>query len=80
MFKRMMDAPARVDDLERKIAALEDRLRRAPGEACPSCGALEYRVAESKPHPQFGVAGALQRTMRCKECGFSETVMKISQE
>ena len=72
IWKRMMDAPARVDELEKKVATLEDRLRRAPGEACPHCGALEYRVAESKPHEEFGHMGATARTMCCGECGFRE--------
>ena len=71
-WKRVMDAPERVDALEQRVADLENRLRRAPGEACPRCGALEWRVAESTPSRQFGDMGGVERTMRCGECEFEE--------
>ena len=77
-WKRIADAPDRVDELETRISALEARLQkplRAPGEACPQCGAYEFRVTSSRPtqNKVFAPLGVLDRTYQCGECGFSET-------
>lgn len=72
-WKRIVETPDRVDDLEERVAELEGRLERAPGEACPSCGAYEYRVAESKKDSRWGGMGGIRRLMRCEECGFEES-------
>ena len=71
-WKKMKEAPERIEALETRLANLEERLKRAPGEACPRCGVLAYRVASSKKDPIMGEAGALVRTMECEECGFTE--------
>lgn len=62
----------KVAALERRVAVLEDKLRRAPGEACPRCGAWDYRVAESKPAARGARLGYVDRKMVCSECRFSE--------
>jgi hypothetical protein len=72
VWKEMRANAERVPDLEQRITALEEKLRRAPGEACPSCGAFELRVAKSAPDPTFGRLGGARRTMKCSECGFEE--------
>jgi hypothetical protein len=71
-WKRVAEAVKRIDALEGRLATLEDRLKRAPSEACPRCGGFEYRVESSRPDPIMGDAGAVQRSMKCKECGFTE--------
>jgi hypothetical protein len=74
-WKRVKDAADRIDGLESRIAELESRLRRAAGEACPRCGALEYRVTASKPARIGGEMGVLERTKTCGECKFSEMTL-----
>lgn len=74
-WKRIQETPDRVDALERRVRELESKLRRAPGEACPSCGALEFRVAETKADPNFGVLGGRRHLMRCGECDFEDERM-----
>lgn len=74
VWKRVEEAPDRIDCLEKRVAELEAKLARAPGEACPRCGALEYRVIEAKPHPEadFARMGSRLHVLRCGECGFSD--------
>jgi hypothetical protein len=72
VWKRVEAAPERIDALEKRVAELEAKLRRAPGEACPSCGALAFRIMSSQPHPTLGVVGARVHHMKCEECGFTD--------
>jgi hypothetical protein len=77
VWKRVEEAPGRIDALEKRIAELEAKLQRAPGEACPRCGALEYRAEKSVPHPQFGEMGTRVHHMKCGECDFADEKMII---
>lgn len=72
VWKRIEATPDKVEALEKRIAALEDKLSRAPGEACPKCGTLEFRVESTKPHPDFGDMGVSIRQCKCGACGFTE--------
>jgi hypothetical protein len=74
-WKRIKEAPTKIEQLEGRISELESKLRRAPGEACPSCGAWEFRAIKSMPHhnPAFAHLGAVMRKMKCGQCGFEET-------
>lgn len=72
LWKRIKSTPDRIDALERQLAALEARLSRAPGEACPKCGALEFRVESTTPHPDLGDMGVNIRQCKCGACGFTE--------
>jgi len=76
IWKRVQETPARVDALEKRVADLEARLARAPGEACPKCGALEFRTESAKPSRQFGDMGAVDRTLKCGACDYTETRME----
>lgn len=71
-WKDVKAAAEKVPQLEARIAALESRLSRTPGEACPKCGELTFRVESTRPDPTFGELGVSRRTMRCGECAFQE--------
>lgn len=71
-WKKIQNMPDQFDGLAQRVSELEKRLARCPGEGCPSCGELEFRVTSSKPHPSMGEVGALLREMKCRKCGFSE--------
>jgi predicted nucleic-acid-binding Zn-ribbon protein len=74
VWKRVEEAPARIDALERRIAELESRPQRAPGKACPKCGALEFRTESTSPATGgFGALGVIDRHMKCGACGHTET-------
>jgi hypothetical protein len=74
IWKRVQETPARVDALEKRIAELEARLARAPGQACPACGALEFRVTKSvRSSGPFGDMGAKDVTRTCGACTFVDT-------
>ena len=76
VWKRVEAAPNRIDALEKRISELEARLARAPGVACPKCGALEFRTEGTSPHPEFGDLGAVDRHLKCEACGYTETKME----
>lgn len=66
VWKTLRALPRRVDDLERRLAALEA----APGTPahvleCAECGA-PARVTAIKDHPTFGPLGVKLRTVSCE--------------
>lgn len=69
-WKAVKTAAEKVPALEERIAALEKRLERCPGAACPKCGALTLRVASSRPG--LGDRMAVLRVYECTDCGFRE--------
>lgn len=73
-WRGIKESPARIKDLELRVADLEGRLRRAPGEACPKCGALSFRVESSSPSGHMGDLGVIDRVYACQEpdCDFRE--------
>jgi hypothetical protein len=72
VWKRVEEGPARIDELEKRVAELEQRLQRAPGETCPKCGALAYRVDRAERHLAFGNMGGRIHHMKCQDCGFAD--------
>ena len=73
VWKRVEAAPERIDQLERRLVNLESKLKRAPGEACPKCGALEFRTARTEPlDGQLGELGMTYRYMECGACKHTE--------
>lgn len=76
VWREMRENAAKVPDLEARIAALEERLNKAPGQACPSCGALEFRTEKTEPHATLGDLGAKNRHLKCAACGYSEVKLE----
>jgi len=72
VWKKIKSTPEQIDTLEKRVEELEKRLARCPGEGCPRCGELSFRVASSKPHPQLALSGVTIRTMKCEKCDFTE--------
>ena len=50
------------------------------GDLCPKCRKPGWKIESSKPHPQFGEVGGIERTYKCSECGFSEKYTVTSKE
>jgi hypothetical protein len=48
------------------------RPQTVPGETCPKCGELEFRIERSVKHPQLGVLGGRIHFMKCTACEFAE--------
>jgi hypothetical protein len=71
-WKRIQEAPEQIEGLKTRIAELEKRLARCPGEGCPSCGESSYRTVLSRPHEKMGRLGVIVRTMKCEKCAFTE--------
>ena len=72
IWKQLKDLPARIEALERRLEALEQDRTAVKGEKCPSCGAYEFMVTATKPHPLMGEVGIKERTYTCSGCGFTE--------
>jgi predicted RNA-binding Zn-ribbon protein involved in translation (DUF1610 family) len=69
-WKRITQAPDRVDALERRVAALEQRLDRVPGEPCPKCGTRAMRATGETSDPTFAVLGVRRVRYVCENCGY----------
>ena len=79
IWKEVRANADKVPALEQRIADLEERLQRAPGEACPKCGALEFRKEKTVPSTgPFGKVGAIDRHLKCGACGHTEVQMETS--
>ncbi len=72
-------APARVDELEKRLAALEGRLGKTPGDPslplCELCLQGRMKTVAVKDDPTFGFAGVKQHTIKCDNaaCGHTDT-------
>jgi len=71
-WKRISDMPETFDALAARVSELERKLARCPGEACPRCGELTFRV-ESSGGGRYEIVGVTERHMKCEKCGYSET-------
>lgn len=77
IWKDVRTKADKVPGLEKRIEALEERLQRAPGEACPKCGALEFRTVKAERNNSiFGQVGAIDRHLKCGACGHTEMHME----
>lgn len=65
----MKEAPARIDALEKRLAALEVKPKAVGGLPCPACGEPAMRRTAVKPDPTFGDMGVKLETWTCGDCG-----------
>ena len=72
LWRELGKVPTRLDALEARMAAMEERLKTRPGETCPKCG--EHAVRLQKQGRVFGSPGKQQRedTWMCGNCEHSE--------
>lgn len=73
LWEQIKLAPEQIAALEKRVTELESRLKRAPGEACPRCGELEFRVERAAPSQDaFAELGVREHFLKCKQCGFED--------
>jgi len=75
LWKRMKEAPDRVDAIEARLAALEVAPKRAPGRPCKYCGEPAGRLTASEPDAIFGDLGVNRETWTCQACGKTEEIL-----
>jgi len=66
-WKRINDLPDQMDELLNRMAALEKRLEKRPGEDCPYCGEAALRLTAQRMNGQWEV-------WTCQECGKEKNV------
>jgi C4-type Zn-finger protein len=64
--------PDKIDELERRIAALERRAAGGSDSACPICNSGDFKRVSAREHPEFGFAGIMLDLYRCSACGHEE--------
>lgn len=68
----MKAAPGRLDELEKRVEALEKALKNGVPDACPLCG-QPLKVTDSRPHfdPSLGNRGVVLQKTACTACTYS---------
>ena len=74
LWKSLKALPARMDALEKRLAALEGMGNAVPGRPCPDCGAKALRRTSSVPHPTFHMLGTQLETWTCQACGGTDKI------
>ena len=78
-WKRMRQAPDRVDALETRLAEVEARLSAAPGDPelplCPICRKGRLRTVEITDDPMLGPVGVQRHRLACDapDCRHAES-------
>jgi len=69
-WKAMRAAPARIDALEKRLAALEEPTKRGPGKLCEKCGAYAMIPGLARPTTIVALqaAGVEDVPWKCHEC------------
>lgn len=82
VWKRLVSLPVEVDALKERLSSLESKLNQPLSkDACPSCGERAFFIESSRPAlGGMGKMGLLDRSFKCKVCGFTEQRKGISQE
>lgn len=73
VWKRLQNVPSELDDLQRRVAELEEKLNgRWPPDVCKYCGARAVRLAQTYGPDS---RGKLTQSWRCGECTRQEDRM-----
>lgn len=72
----MTEAPARVDELEKRLAALEKAPAEISGDPCLFCGKPAMRLAKQEERRLGRMLVGFTETWTCTECGQSKQVAK----
>ena len=78
-WKRMVEAPARIDALEKRLAEFEAKGRhvaRPGGKPCPACSQPSFFQISVRDDPVMGVVGLKRRTYRCDSCQHEEEIQE----
>jgi hypothetical protein len=70
-FKELRALPARVAQLEQRLAALEGGRPRS-GPPCPLCETGTLKTIKVEPDPLAGELGVQRHTLQCTGCDHSE--------
>ena len=69
LWKKMKESPERIDALEKRILALENRLS-GTGDICPKCKQPTLELDSSKLIE--ATIGLMQYNYKCSNCGFTK--------
>jgi len=74
-WKRMQALPQKIEQLEMRIAELEQRLE-GGGDQCPKCKAMTFMMVASEPDLRWGRFGTQCDYMQCSACGHEESRLR----
>lgn len=81
-WKRITGTPDRMDELERRVARLEDVLKipaKKPGASCPYCGETTMRkISEAPQKGGLGHLGVMEEVWQCGSCDKQERKTKAA--
>ena len=66
-WKRITQSPARIDELEKRIKSVEDKIK-GSGELCPFCKQPTLELLEIIPDKMFGDLGVNVHKFKCSSC------------
>lgn len=73
-WKKIQAAPAAIEELTRRVADLEKLIGPAPGDRCPHCGKLAFRIEKSQEPMGMGEIhgiGILDHHWKCQACDYT---------
>jgi transposase-like protein len=68
LWKRMKETPDKLDELAKRVKAIEDRIS-GTGDVCPFCRQPKVQLLEIKPDQTFGDMGLKRGYYKCDGCG-----------
>ncbi|WP_145700375.1 hypothetical protein [Azospirillum baldaniorum] len=75
-WKRIVQAPDRIEELEKRLAELEEK---PIFPSCPHCGRPAWQMTESKPAGRLPdqIKGHRDLRFRCLDCGFEDVIRRV---
>ncbi|MBS9422260.1 hypothetical protein EAE90_00475 [Photorhabdus caribbeanensis] len=59
-----------MEQLKQRVAELEAYVKANPGDKCPKCGELNYRLDRTEPDHMFADLGVQRDVYQCAKCGY----------